>query len=159
MAKSAGFLKKLKKIGGLIGKGASWINKNIVKPLNPVIDTVLDFVPGGGVIKTAKNFVSNAVDNFLPAAEENKQVQDIARFGADVALEKLDKMEEQIMMLVDNPYMGIDPKYMILRRQGYKVLVLEKNLVFYKVDEVKKVVTVYAVVDQRQDYLNIIRGL
>lgn len=80
-------------------------------------------------------------------------------FGADVALEKLDKMEEQIMMLVDNPYMGIDPKYMILRRQGYKVLVLEKNLVFYKVDEVKKVVTVYAVVDQRQDYLNIIRGL
>lgn len=87
MAKSAGFLKKLKKIGGLIGKGASWINKNIVKPLNPVIDTVLDFVPGGGVIKTAKNFVSNAVDNFLPAAEENKQVQDIARFGADVALD------------------------------------------------------------------------
>ena len=48
---------------------------------------------------------------------------------------------------------------MVLRRQGYKVLVLEKNLVFYKVDEAKKVVTVYAVVDQRQDYLNIIRGL
>ena len=80
-------------------------------------------------------------------------------FGADVALEKLDEMEEQMMMLGDNPYMGIDPRYMVLRRQGYKVLVLEKNLVFYKVDEAKKVVTVYAVVDQRQDYLNIIRGL
>ena len=80
-------------------------------------------------------------------------------FGADVALEKLDEMEEQIMLLGDNPYMGIDPRYMVLRRQGYKVLVLEKNLVFYKIDEVKKVVTVYAVVDQRQDYLNIIRGL
>ena len=80
-------------------------------------------------------------------------------FGADVALEKLDEMEEQIMALEDNPYMGIDPRYMVLRRQGYKVLILEKNLVFYKIDELKKVVTVYAVVDQRQDYLNIIRGL
>ena len=80
-------------------------------------------------------------------------------FGADVALEKLDEMEEQIMALEDNPYMGIDPRYMVLRRQGYKVLILEKNLVFYKIDEVKKVVTVYAVVDQRQDYLNIVRGL
>ena len=80
-------------------------------------------------------------------------------FGADVALEKLDEMEGQLMALEDNPYMGIDPRYMVLRRQGYKVLVLEKNLVFYKVNEVKKVVTVYAVVDQRQDYLNIIRGL
>ena len=48
---------------------------------------------------------------------------------------------------------------MILRRQGYKVLITEKNLVFYKVDKIQKVVTVYAVVDQRQDYLNIIRGL
>lgn len=80
-------------------------------------------------------------------------------FGADVALEKLDELERQILLLGENPYPGIDPRYMILRRQGYKVLVLEKNLVFYKIDEVNKVVTVYAVVDQRQDYLNIIRGL
>ena len=48
---------------------------------------------------------------------------------------------------------------MIFRRQGYKVLITEKNLVFYKIDEKEMVVTVYAVVDQRQDYLNIIRGL
>jgi len=80
-------------------------------------------------------------------------------FGEDVALEKLDEMEKKIMMLGDNPYIGTDPRYMVLRRQGYKVLVLGLNLVFYKLDEVKKVVTVYAVVDQRQDYLNIIRGL
>lgn len=80
-------------------------------------------------------------------------------FGTEVALEKLDELERQILLLEDNPYLGIDPRYMILRRQGYKVLVLEKNLAFYKIDEVNKVVTVYAVVDQRQDYLNIIRGL
>lgn len=40
-----------------------------------------------------------------------------------------------------------------------KVLILEKDLVFYKVDEADKNVLIYAVVDQRQDYLNIIRGL
>lgn len=90
----------------------------------------------------------------------HKIILDIAeKFGVEVALKKLDEMEKQIMLLSDNPYIGTDPRYMILRRQGYKVLITEKNLVFYKIDEKQKVVTVYAVVDQRQDYLNIIRGL
>ena len=90
----------------------------------------------------------------------HKIILDIAeKFGADVAIDKLDELENQIMLLTDNPYMGTEPRYMILRRQGYKVLVTEKNLVFYKIDEIQTVVTVYAVVDQRQDYLNIIRGL
>ena len=80
-------------------------------------------------------------------------------FGNDVALEKLDSLEESIMSLEDNPYICTEPKYSILKRQGYLVLILEKNLVFYKIDEEKKLVTVYAVVDQRQDYLSIIRGL
>ena len=80
-------------------------------------------------------------------------------FGTQVALEKLDELENQIMLLVDNPYFGTEPRYMILRRQGYKVLITEKNLVFYKIDERQRIVTIYAVVDQRQDYLNIIRGL
>ena len=80
-------------------------------------------------------------------------------FGNDVALEKLDYLEESIMNLGDNPYIGVQPRYNVLKRQGYLVLILEKNLVFYKVDDDKKVVTVYAVVDQRQDYLSIIRGL
>lgn len=81
------------------------------------------------------------------------------KFGADVALDKLEILEKQILSLADNPYMGTDPRYMILRRQGYKVLITEKNLVFYKINEKQKVVTVYVVVDQRKDYLSIIRGL
>ena len=90
----------------------------------------------------------------------HKIILDIAeKFGADVALDKLDEPERQIMLLADNPYIGTEPRYMILRRQGYRVLITEKNLVFYKIDEKQKVVTVYAVFDQRQDYLNIIRGL
>lgn len=79
-------------------------------------------------------------------------------FGTDVALEKLDNLEEAIMSFGENPYIGTDPKYNILKRQGYLVLILDKDLVFYKVDD-KRQVIVYAVVDQRQDYLSIIRGL
>ena len=80
-------------------------------------------------------------------------------FGPDVALKKLDDLEENILLLEENPYLGTEPGYAVLRRQGYRVLILEKDLVFYKIDEEKKEVIIHAVFDQRQDYLNIIRGL
>ncbi len=80
-------------------------------------------------------------------------------FGNEVALEKLDYLEKSFIQLENNPYIGIEPRYNVLRRQGYLVLILEKDIVFYKVDDNKKQVIVYAVVDQRQDYLSIIRGL
>ena len=80
-------------------------------------------------------------------------------FGNRVALEKLDNIEKRILELGNDPYIGTDPGYLVLKRQGYKILILEKDLVFYKIDEANKKVIIYAVVDQRQDYLNIIRGL
>jgi toxin ParE1/3/4 len=80
-------------------------------------------------------------------------------FGNETALSKLEDLESSILKLAENLYIGTDPRYTVLKRQGYKVLILEKDLVFYKIDESKKEVTVYAVVDQRQDYLSIIRGL
>ena len=80
-------------------------------------------------------------------------------FGNEIALNKLDDLEKSILKLEDNPYIGTETRYTVLKRQGYKVLILEKDLVFYKIDENRKMVTVYAVVDQRQDYLSIIRGL
>lgn len=80
-------------------------------------------------------------------------------FGNKVALEKLNEIEQRILELGEDLYIGTSPGYLVLKRQGYKVLILEKDLVFYKIDEENKEVVVYAVVDQRQDYLNIIRGL
>ena len=80
-------------------------------------------------------------------------------FGNEIALNKLDDLEKSILKLEENPYIGTEPRYTVLKRQGYKVLILEKELVFYKTDENQNVVTVYAVIDQRQDYLSIIRGL
>ena len=82
-----------------------------------------------------------------------------ANFGNKVALKKLDDIEANINKLANDPYIGINPRYPLLKRQGYKVLILEKDLVFYKIDEANKEVIIYAVVDQRQDYINIIRGL
>ena len=62
----------------------------------------------------------------------HKIILDIAeKFGVEVALEKLEKLEkleEQIMLLADNPHIGTLPRYMVLRRQGYKVLITEKDL-------------------------------
>ena len=80
-------------------------------------------------------------------------------FGKEIALEKLAMLKRRILELSDNPYIGTKPTYLVLKRQGYKVLILEKDLMFYKVDEAEKKVIVYAVVDQRQEYLNILRGL
>ena len=80
-------------------------------------------------------------------------------FGNEVALEKLNEIEHSILELGKNPYIGIEPRYLVLKRQGYKILILEKDLVLYKIDEDCQKVIVYAVVDQRQDYLNILSGL
>lgn len=62
-------------------------------------------------------------------------ILDVAeKFGAEVALDKLVELENQNMLLADNPYMGTDPRYMILRRQGYKVLVTENDIVLLGTD-------------------------
>ncbi len=57
------------------------------------------------------------------------------QFGSETALNKLDEIERSIMLLADDPYLGEEPRYMVLRRQGYRVMILEKDLVFYKIDE------------------------
>ncbi len=81
------------------------------------------------------------------------------QFGRDIAMKKLDELESAILSLGEKPYLGIQPRSAILRRQGYRVLITKKDLVFYKINEDEKIVTIYAVTDQRQDYLSIIRGL
>lgn len=76
--------------------------------------------------------------------------------NVDIALNYLDTIEMAINRLVEFPLSGSNPKYSILRKQGYKVLIVERHLVFYKVNESEKIVTIYAVVDGRQEYKNLI---
>lgn len=81
------------------------------------------------------------------------------QFDAATALAKLDELEKNIMLLSTEPYLGEAPRYPLLRKQGYRVLILKKDLVFYKINEKTKTITIYAVVDHRQDYISILRGL
>lgn len=76
--------------------------------------------------------------------------------SVDIALRYLEIMEKAIMRLEDFPYSGVLPRYSILRKQGYLVLIIERHLVFYKVEEDNKVVTIYAIVDARREYKNLI---
>ncbi len=76
--------------------------------------------------------------------------------SVDIALNYLDKIETAIKHLQDFPMSGSVPRYSILRKQGYRVLIVEKHLVFYKVNECDKIVIIYAIVDGRREYENLI---
>lgn len=76
--------------------------------------------------------------------------------STDIALEYLGKLEKAIMNLEIFPYSGAKPRYSTLRKQGYLVLIVEKHLVFYKVDEDRQVVTIYSVIDSRREYKNLL---
>ena len=100
--------------------------------------------------------------HILRADRANDQLNDIIQYIAndsgdvDLALHILDTFEAAIMRLTDFPASGSEPRYSILKRQGYRVLIVERYLVFYKVHESAKAVIVYAVVDGRRDYFSLI---
>lgn len=74
----------------------------------------------------------------------------------DVALNYLDRIEKAINSLEDFPVSGSIPRYSILKKQGFRVFIVERHLVFYKVNEDRKEVIIYAVVDGRREYRNLI---
>lgn len=74
----------------------------------------------------------------------------------DIALNYLDKIEKAINSLEEFPMSGSIPRYSILKKQGFRVLIEERHLVFYKINEDKKKVVIYAVVDGRREYRNLI---
>lgn len=92
----------------------------------------------------------------------DEQLREIIFYIADdsgsvnIALGYLGKIENAINCLGDVPMSGSVPKYSALRKQGYRVLIVEKHLVFYKVNEKDKTVIIYAVVDSRREYRNLI---
>ena len=74
----------------------------------------------------------------------------------DIALNYLDKIETAIKRLENFPNSGSIPRYSVLRKQGYRVLIVERHLVFYKVNDKEHVVTIYAVLDGRREYKNLL---
>ena len=100
--------------------------------------------------------------SIIRTEKADNQLRDILFYIADdsgdvqIALKYLDKLESSIMRLADFPDSGSIPRYSILRKQGFRVLIVEKNLIFYKTDHINKEVVIYAVVDGRQEYINLI---
>ena len=76
--------------------------------------------------------------------------------NVDIALGYLDKVETAINRLRDFPELGSIPRYSIIKKQGYRVLIVERHLVFYKISEKDKLVIIYAIVDGRREYRNLI---
>ena len=74
----------------------------------------------------------------------------------DIALDYIDKIEAAINNLEDFPKSGSVPRYSILRKQGYRALIAERHLIFYRVDDDKRLVIIYAIVDGRREYKNLI---
>lgn len=74
----------------------------------------------------------------------------------DIALNYLDKVETATNNLEDFPMSGSIPRYSILRKQGYRVLIVERYLIFYKVDDNKRMIIIYAIVDGRREYRNLV---
>ena len=70
------------------------------------------------------------------------------------ALNYLDKLESSILSLNKYPERGSNPRYKILRNQGYKFIVVEKHLVFYKIKEDSKTVIIYRVLHHKSSYQN-----
>ena len=98
----------------------------------------------------------------LRTDKANDQLYSIIQYIAedsgsvDIALNYLDKMEAEIGKLRMTPHTGGYPRYSTLKRQGYRVLIVQRYLVFYKVDDGRQQVIIYAIVDSRQRYLNLI---
>ncbi|MDD3174493.1 MAG: type II toxin-antitoxin system RelE/ParE family toxin [Herbinix sp.] len=74
----------------------------------------------------------------------------------DTALGYLDKIETAINRLREFPESGSVPRYTILKKQGYRVVIVERHLIFYKINEADKLVIIYSIVDGRREYRNLI---
>ena len=72
----------------------------------------------------------------------------------DRALHTVDRIEEAVLRLVDFPESGILPRFESIRRKGYHILVVERYLVFYRVDTQKGIVYLEDIFDERQLYVN-----
>lgn len=72
--------------------------------------------------------------------------------GTSTALALLERVESASGILAAFPFSGVVPRTPALARRGYRMLVVGKYLLFYKVDEAGGRVTVYGFFHQRQDY-------
>ena|SRR5690625_423882 len=100
--------------------------------------------------------------NILRTDKAEDQLRDIILYIADdsgdvnIALVYLDKIETAINRLQEYPESGSIPRYSILKKQDFRVVIVERHLVFYKINEEERTNIIYAIVDGRREYRNLI---
>ena len=98
----------------------------------------------------------------LRTDKADAQIRDIIFYRAELtgsnsaALELLKHLEAGLSQLSLFPDSGFPPRYQALRNRGYRVLIVEEYLFFYKADHRSKTVTIYAAVNGRMDYRNLL---
>lgn len=101
------------------------------------------------------NYSINRTDKF------NDQLTDIIMYINDAfskkeAIEYLNYLEQQINNLKEFPLIGVVPRYQAISKQGYRALVCKKNIIFYRLNEEKKEITLHIIVPSKRNYINLI---
>ncbi|KAA6358366.1 MAG: hypothetical protein EZS28_046107, partial [Streblomastix strix] len=104
----AGIFNKLKKLISVVGKGVSWMNDKVVKPIMPITNALLSSLgPAGSMVAKGISAGSSAVDAlFGPNKQQGKQQfrQDFKTFRQDDYLRKnvpIDIISKRIQLLGD----------------------------------------------------------
>ncbi|KAA6391228.1 MAG: hypothetical protein EZS28_013243 [Streblomastix strix] len=105
---TAGIFNKLKKLIQVVGKGVSWMNDKVIKPIMPITNALLQSLgPAGSTVAKGINVGSSAVDAlFGPNKQQGKQQfgQDFKIFRQDDYLRKkvpIDIISKRIQLLRD----------------------------------------------------------
>ncbi|KAA6400548.1 MAG: hypothetical protein EZS28_003927 [Streblomastix strix] len=87
-----GIFSKLKKLVSFVGKGVSWMNDKVVKPIMPITNALLQSLePAGSMVAKGISAGSSAVDAlFGPNKQQSKQQfrQEFKTFRQDDFLRK-----------------------------------------------------------------------
>ena len=107
---------------------------------------------------TIKTYTSIHTEKFNK--ELHQQILYVAmQFSKETALQVKDNIQTAILNLQLHPYMDTTPKIRNLKDNDFRMLILNKIIIFYTVVEGTKTIYLLSIVDQRQDYINILNGL
>ena len=99
----------------------------------------------------------------IPTEKFNKELHQqilyiTMQFSKETAIQVKENIQNSISNLMNHPYMGTTPKIRALNDSDFRMLILEKLIIFYTVEKTKTIYLI-SILDQRQDYVNILNGL
>nr|WP_054674144.1 type II toxin-antitoxin system RelE/ParE family toxin [Veillonella denticariosi] len=101
----------------------------------------------------------------IPTEKFNKELHQqilyvAMQFSKETAIQVKENIQNSISNLMNHPYMGgTTPKIRALNDSDFRMLILEKLIIVYTVVEETRTIYLISILDQRQDYVNILNGL